>query len=117
MMPLFMCMNQSFSTKLLNPRINTIETDRPRPRPRNRGFRTGEDDDEDDSIQRRLTMLPVFARKYVLAGLTGSPDVLEALLKDVGPNDPAWDKRPDPERFTIREVLAHLADWEGIFLA
>src|SRR5262249_2629111 len=24
--------------------------------------------------------------------------------------------RPDPERFTLREVVAHLADWESIWL-
>ena len=26
-----------------------------------------------------------------------------------------YDRRPDPERFTFREVLAHLADWEAVF--
>lgn len=32
--------------------------------------------------------------------------------------DPAQhDERLDPERFTLREVLAHLADWEPIFRA
>ena len=26
------------------------------------------------------------------------------------------DRKPDPERFTIREVVAHMADWEGVWL-
>ena len=62
-------------------------------------------------------MLPVFSRKYVLAGLSSTPDVLEAILRGVDSADPVWDVRPDPERFTLREIVAHLADWEGIFLA
>lgn len=31
-------------------------------------------------------------------------------------DDAVLDRRPDPERFTIREVLAHLADFEGVWL-
>lgn len=61
-------------------------------------------------------MLPAAVKRYLLAGLTGTPDVLDSLLNNLPPDDPAWDRRPDPERFTIREVLAHLADWEPIFL-
>src|SRR5205823_12464234 len=29
---------------------------------------------------------------------------------------PVWDFRPDPDRFTLREMVAHLADWEPIFM-
>ncbi len=58
--------------------------------------------------------LPIAARDYLLKALSGTPYVLEALLKEV--DDSVWDKRPDPERFTLREVLAHLADWEPIWL-
>ena len=61
-------------------------------------------------------MLPPFVREYALTALAGTPDVLERLLADVAPADPVWDRRPDPDRFTLREIVAHLADWNGIFL-
>ena len=61
-------------------------------------------------------MLPPFVRKYLLMALSGTPDVLDGLLKGIPDEDPLWDFRPDPERFTLREVVAHLADWEPIFL-
>lgn len=61
-------------------------------------------------------MLPSAARKYVLAGLEGAPDLLEYLLTALPTDDPRWDYRPDPQRFTLREAVAHLADWESIFL-
>ena len=60
--------------------------------------------------------LPAPALKYVLLAFEGTPDVLEGLLQKLAPEDPIWDRRPDPERFTIREVLAHIADWEPIVL-
>ena len=59
-------------------------------------------------------MLPERIRLYLLRGLETTPDLLDRLLGDV--SDPAaYDRRPDPERFTLREVLAHLADWEEVF--
>lgn len=61
-------------------------------------------------------MLPPFAMHYVLTGLEGTPEVVAALLHDLTPDDARWSLRPDPERFTLREVVAHLADWEPIFL-
>src|SRR5436190_13009197 len=61
-------------------------------------------------------MLPVFARKYVLSGLSSTPDVLETILRGKESSDPIWDFRPDPDRFTLREMVAHLADWEPIFM-
>src|SRR4051795_4045891 len=59
-------------------------------------------------------MLPQYIRNYLIHGLNSTPDVIEYLLKDATPED--YDRRPDPERFTIREVVAHLADWEGVWL-
>ncbi|MDR3709723.1 MAG: DinB family protein [Capsulimonadaceae bacterium] len=59
-------------------------------------------------------MLPVYIRNNFIIAAAGAPDVFEALLAHA--SDPAvLDRRPDPERFTIREVIAHLADWEGVF--
>jgi len=58
-------------------------------------------------------MLPDKVQEYLLHDLEATPDVFDALLESV----PAmvYDRRPDPERFTLREVLAHLADWEDVF--
>ena len=58
---------------------------------------------------------PASARNYLLKALAGTPDVLEQLLGDRTANDPIWDFCPDPVRFTLREVVAHLADWEPIW--
>src|SRR5689334_15273409 len=59
-------------------------------------------------------MLPDQARGYLLHGLGATPVVVDRLLREATPDD--YDRRPDPERFTLREVLAHLADWEPIWL-
>ena len=54
-----------------------------------------------------------YTRNYVASGLAASPAILHELLKDLSPAQA--DSRPDPERFTIREAVAHLADWEVIW--
>ncbi len=59
-------------------------------------------------------MLPEKLYRYLLIDLASAPDVLAKLLEGV--TGPAWDRRPDPERFTLREVAAHLADWDQVFL-
>ncbi len=60
-------------------------------------------------------MLPLRLYTYLLLDLDSAPDVLARMLRDI--TDPAaYDARPDPARFTLREVLAHLADWEAVFL-
>ena len=54
-------------------------------------------------------------RHYLLLDLESAPDVLARLLADM--SDPAvYDRTPDPDRFTLREMVAHLADWEAVFL-
>ena len=52
--------------------------------------------------------------RYVKVGLAAMPDVFESLLAGITPE--TLDARPDPERFTLREAVAHLADWEGVWL-
>lgn len=59
-------------------------------------------------------MLPEKLYRYLLIDLAAAPDVLAKLLEEV--TGAEWDKRPDPERFTLREVVAHLADWDKVFL-
>ncbi|MFB6285050.1 MAG: DinB family protein [Candidatus Bipolaricaulia bacterium] len=58
-------------------------------------------------------MLNEFTRRYLLDGLRASPQVLEHLMNDADPS--IWDRRPVPGRFTIREVCAHVADWDGVW--
>jgi uncharacterized damage-inducible protein DinB len=57
--------------------------------------------------------LPVYAREYLIDALAGTPVILDSLLQRVP--DETMDARPDPDRFTLREVAAHLADWEPIW--
>jgi hypothetical protein len=59
-------------------------------------------------------IIPQAVVPYLLHGLKATPAVLETLLRGV--TDAEADRRPDPERFTIREVTAHLADWEPVWL-
>lgn len=51
---------------------------------------------------------------YVMSSLPKIPALTERILRKV---DPAkFDLRENPERFTIRESVAHLADWDPIFI-
>jgi ADP-ribose pyrophosphatase YjhB (NUDIX family) len=58
-------------------------------------------------------MIPERVRYYARTGLESAPVTLERLLGGI--TDAEADRRPDPERFTLREVVAHLADWEPIW--
>lgn len=50
---------------------------------------------------------------YRLAGPRHTARLMAWMAERVPPS--AWDVPAGPDRFTPREVLAHLADWEGIF--
>ena len=60
-------------------------------------------------------MLPDRIHHYLFIDLESAPAVLARLLAGVTEST-VWDRRPDPNRFTLREMVAHLADWEGVFL-
>ena len=51
---------------------------------------------------------------YIRRALRLAPVIIERLVRKLPPE--AIDARPDPARFTIREVICHLADWEPLFL-
>lgn len=51
---------------------------------------------------------------YLMPGLALSPKAFERLAAHVP--ESRYDERPDEDRFTFREAMAHLADWEPIFL-
>lgn len=57
-------------------------------------------------------MIEKVMRDHMLQALSTSPAVLARLVHGTSPD---WDRRPDPDRFTLREVVAHLADWEAIW--
>ncbi len=60
-------------------------------------------------------MLSPGARIYILNGLEMTPIVATTLLRGFSLDAPIWDIRLAPERFTLRESLAHLADWDGVW--
>ena len=53
------------------------------------------------------------SHRYLIQGLEASPVVLTQLMKSAQPA--ILDQKPDPERFSLREVVAHLADWDSIW--
>lgn len=54
-----------------------------------------------------------YALHYLFSGLEAAPIVQTALCERITD----WEARPPGEdRFTVREALAHLADWEPIWL-
>ena len=56
-----------------------------------------------------------YAKRYLLTAIEATPIVVARLL--AGVSDEEADFRFDPERFTIREGIARLADWDEIYLA
>jgi len=51
---------------------------------------------------------------YLFPGLELTPKTLSRLVSQVP--EKRYDEHTDPNRFTLREAIAHLADWEPIFL-
>jgi hypothetical protein len=59
-------------------------------------------------------MIKEKTKRYLAIALGGAPSVFQALVKDATTED--YDRVVDPERFTLREMLAHISDWETIHL-
>ena len=55
------------------------------------------------------------ANPYLLLGLQLAPLTYQRLLGLV-PQE-RWDERTDPNRFSLREAIAHVNDWEPILLS
>lgn len=55
-----------------------------------------------------------YTRSYLFAALEAAPNLFDRAIE--GLTDDEADARPAPERFTIREIMAHLAEWEPIYL-
>jgi len=60
-------------------------------------------------------ILPRTTREHVLTGLSATPRVLGLLTGPLNPESPVWELSL-PGRFTLRETMAHLADWDEIFM-
>ena len=58
-------------------------------------------------------MLTAKVYQYALMALEGTPAVFARLLS--GLSEAEADLHPDPARFSLREAIAHLADWEDVF--
>lgn len=54
-------------------------------------------------------------RQYLLTALDAAPDIFDQLLCQFSTEE--VDLHPDPARFSVREIIAHLADWDEVFLA
>ncbi|HRI44441.1 MAG TPA: DinB family protein [Fimbriimonadaceae bacterium] len=52
---------------------------------------------------------------YSIQGLAFAPTIFERMFLRIP--DGRLDERESPDRFTPREVIAHVADWEPIFLS
>ena len=60
-------------------------------------------------------VLPERTRDHVLTGLNATPRILALLSGPLSPTSPVWELSL-PHRFTLKETMAHLADWDRIFL-
>jgi hypothetical protein len=58
-------------------------------------------------------MLP-WIRNYVTNNLQNTPEILSYLLRDLNAESKMWDFRPQADRFTLREMVSHLADLEEV---
>jgi hypothetical protein len=54
------------------------------------------------------------ARSYLWRGVQSNARVIQFLLHDLAGDSPRWDARPDPARFSLREVVAHLLDYDSV---
>lgn len=52
---------------------------------------------------------------YLFPGLEFGPRIVERIIAQIPPA--RYDEKTNPSRFTLREAVAHLADWEPILRA
>ena len=61
-------------------------------------------------------MFSAIVRERLIDSLEGTPDLLEYVLAPVGAGDARWDYVPETGLYSLRELLAHLADWDDIWM-
>ncbi len=55
-----------------------------------------------------------FAHSYLWRGVATNARVFGFLLHDLPLDSPRWDARPEADRFSLREVVAHLVDFDTV---
>ncbi|PQV64342.1 putative damage-inducible protein DinB (forms a four-helix bundle) [Abditibacterium utsteinense] len=55
-----------------------------------------------------------FVHNYFSSGVQNNARVIQFLLRDLDENDARWDAKVDAERFSLREIIAHLVDYDTI---
>lgn len=52
--------------------------------------------------------------RYVIGALESNALVFSYLMRELPEDSPRWDARPDAERFSLREMVAHLLDYDTV---
>ena len=52
--------------------------------------------------------------RYVVGAIESNAQVFSYLLREVAEDSTRWDARPDAERFSLREMVAHLLEYDTI---
>jgi uncharacterized damage-inducible protein DinB len=55
-----------------------------------------------------------FIKEYALKAVETNAVVISRLLSDIDENSQRWDMKPDAERFSLREIVAHLVDYDEV---
>jgi len=55
-----------------------------------------------------------FVRSYLWRGVESNARVISFLLRDLPEDSLHWDARPDANRFSLREIVAHLVDYDSV---
>ena len=59
--------------------------------------------------------VPVEYRPYFVGALELPGELFAEVLPGYGPDHPIWDFKPYADRFTLKEALAHVEDWNDVF--
>ena len=55
-----------------------------------------------------------YFKNYLMSALEGTPELFNHALHGLTAEEA--DRKPDPERFSLREAVGHLTDWEDVWL-
>jgi uncharacterized damage-inducible protein DinB len=59
-------------------------------------------------------MSPFVRKNYLAAGVRTNARVFQSLLANLGESDSRWDSKPVEGRFSLREIVAHLVDFDTV---
>ena len=66
------------------------------------------------SLQPKRAAMTPFVHNYFASGVENNAHVFAFLLRELPENDSRWDAKPDPNRFSLREIVAHLVDYDSV---